>query len=436
MHTSNKNQTYKRFIEAIVHRFGDVSRADIHKLTNLRPSTISGLVRELLKEKRLIETGPGANRLGRKQVLLRLNERYKFILGIEFDDEIVVAAIMSLRPEVTHMVSEATYLGGGIEGLVKQLKSCSNKVMRKAGIKPHSLLGIGIADPGLIDTRRGITLISSTIDFWKQVPLKQRFELEFKIGTLVESRTRAKAWAERILGAGGMKDNLIYVDYGSGIGAGVIVDGKLLYGRDCAVGEFGHTRIMEGGPACKCGSIGCLEAIAGAGAIRSRIRQVVEEGASPGIHLSSEFDSAMTTAWTVLEAAKSGDKICRNIVADMARHLGLGIANLVNLFNPSVVVLDKRLELGGEGLLEQIVRIIGRQSLSSSSDGIAVKFGTLDSKAGVLGIGLCILDRHFRIPSLTVPKFLTRPRTTPKGYQGASDDAQPGESRDVPAQPN
>ena len=419
---SDKSELYKRLVEAVVYRFGESSRVDIHKVTNLRPSTITVLVRELLKEKRLIEVGPGLNRIGRKRVLLRLNERYRFILGIEFDDETVVTGIMNLRPEVTHMVCEETCLAGGVEGLIKQLKSCSNRVMRKAGIKSRSLLGIGIADPGLVDSRRGLTLISSTIDFWKQVPLKRVFEQEFKVPTLVESRTRAKAWAERTLGAGKMSNNMVYVDYGSGIGAGIIVDGKLLYGRDCAVGEFGHTRIMEGGPACKCGSIGCLEAVAGADALRSRIRRVVEEGASPGIRAASDVDSATTTAWTVLEAAKSGDKICRNIVADMARHLGLGIANLVNLFNPSVVVLDKRLDLAGEAFLEQIVRIIGRQSLSSSSDGMTVKFGRLDSKAGVLGIGLGILDRHYRIPSFIVPRFMTRPRRNPDGHQGDSSD--------------
>jgi predicted NBD/HSP70 family sugar kinase len=117
----------------------------------------------------------------------------------------------------------------------------------------------------------------------------------------------------------------------------------------------------------------------------------------------------------------------------VAGHLGLGIANLVNLFNPSVVVLDKRLALASVPILDQIVRIIGRQSFSISSDGVEVKFGALDSKAGVLGIGLGVLDRHYRIPSLSVPRFMIRPRTAPEGYQGISDDALVGDARDVPA---
>ena len=111
------------------------------------------------------------------------------------------------------------------------------------------MVGIGIADPGLVDSRRGITALSSTIEFWKLVPLKEIFETEFELPTIVESKTRAKTVAERMLGAGNKLENLVYIDYGVGIGAGIVVDGHLLYGRGCAVGEFGHTHVTEDGPA-------------------------------------------------------------------------------------------------------------------------------------------------------------------------------------------
>lgn len=123
-----------------------------------------------------------------------------------------------------------------------------------------------------------------------------------------------------MLGAGEQSNNLIYVDYGGGIGVGIVVDGRLLYGQDCGSGEFGHTHVMRGGPACKCGSIGCLEAVAGASAVEAQMRKALAEGATS--QALTGGDSSKIAAWSILSAAKSGDKISSNLVSEMASYLG------------------------------------------------------------------------------------------------------------------
>lgn len=293
-----------------------------------------------------------------------------------------------------------------MEGLLTQLQACARRVIREAGIRSESVLGMGIADPGLVDSRRGVTTTSSTIDFWREVPLKQTFEQEFKRPTIVESKTRAKAVAERMLGAGDKCENMIYVDYGVGIGAGIIVDGRLLYGQDCAAGEFGHTHTVEGGPACKCGSFGCLEAAVGTNAIVTWVSKALGEGANSSL---AGLDAKDITAWMVLEAASAGDKICGNIVAELGNCLALGIANLVNLFNPAIVVLDKRLETAGDVLLDHIMRVIKRQALSNSVERLSLRFAKLASEPGLLGIGILVLDKYFEIPALRPPQFMIEP---------------------------
>lgn len=388
-------------------KFGPISRVRLHHLTKVRRTTVSVLVRQLLEQGKLLEAGRADNPRGKKQILLRLNPEYGYIVAVEFDDELVAAAIMDLSPKINHIVRERTQLNGGVAGLIQQLLRCARQAMREAGVKPGSLVGIGIADPGLVDSRRGVTLTSSTIDFWKEIPLKQVFENEFGVATEVESKTRAKAVAERMLGAGQQCNNLIYLDYGAGIGVGVIADGGLLYGQDCGSGEFGHTHVMRGGPACKCGSIGCLEAIAGASALESQMRKALAEGATSQALALAGGDSPTITAWSILSAAKSGDKISSYLVSEMASHLGLGLANLVNLFNPSVIVLDKRLELAGDGLLHQIQQIVRRQALRSSSEHLALRFGKLGEECGLLGVGMLVLRRYFEIPALRQPNFLT-----------------------------
>ncbi len=404
-----KSHRDKKIIEAVVRRFGPLSRVNIHEVTGLRRSTISSLVRGLLEDRKLLETGLSNNPMGRKQVLLSLNPDYGFVVALEFDDQAVVAAILDLSPRVRHLAQESVDLEHGVDGLVKQLQGCARRAIQEAGLAGRSPLGIGIADPGLVDSRQGTTLTCSTISFWKQVPLGRLFEQEFQVPVIVESKTRAKAIAERILGAGGAANDMIYVDYGTGIGAGIIVDGKVLYGRDCGVGEFGHTHNTDGKSACKCGSIGCLEALAGCAAIESKIHVALAEGAESEAADLARTDGSTITAWHVLQAAHRGDKISVNIVAEVSRYLGLGISNLVNLFNPSVVVLDHRLEVAGDGLLSQIWQIIRRQALRCSVDHLMFRYGTLGNEAGVLGTALVVLDKYFEIPTMTPARFKARP---------------------------
>ena len=141
---AKKSERDKHVVEAVVRRFGPVSRVGIYKLTNFRRNTISSIVRQLLLEGRLVEDGRSNNPLGRKQILLRSNEEYGFILGVEFDDESVVAGVMDLRPQVKRSIEEPTYLKGGREGLIKQLKSCVRRVMRETNLDVKSPVGIGI----------------------------------------------------------------------------------------------------------------------------------------------------------------------------------------------------------------------------------------------------------------------------------------------------
>jgi predicted NBD/HSP70 family sugar kinase len=390
-----KSQRDKHLIEALVYQQGPISRVSIHALTNLRRSTISLLTRQLLTEGKLIEAGPSDNPLGRKQILLDLNRKFGFLVGVEFDDERVTAGVMDLQPSVTRVITEATDLSHGKEGLLRQLQSVVRRVVAASRLPWTKLLGIGIADPGLVDTRRGVTTSSSTIDFWNDVPLTATFEREFKVPVLVESKTRAKAITEQRLGVGQREPNMIYLDYGTGIGAGVIVDGKLLYGHNCGVGEVGHTNMVRSGPTCKCGSNGCLEAVAGAGAVENRTRKALSEGVSSRLLAMAQEDPSRITVWLVLEAARAGDKMCWNIVAEIAEEIGVAMANLVNLFNPSMIVFDQRLSVTGEEFLNLISRVVKSNALAGSASGLSLRFATLGREAGLLGVGLQILERQF-----------------------------------------
>lgn len=410
----------KHLIEVLVRGQGPISRVEIFHQTKMRRSTISILTRQLLSEGKLVEVGLSNNPLGRKQILLKHNPKFGFVVGIEFDDESLTAGVMDLETAILHSFTEPTNLADGREGLLEQLEQAARRVIRESELPWARLLGVGIADPGLVDTRAGVTASCSTIDFWNQVPVREYLENALQVPTLVESKTRTKTIAERMLGGGEKQPNMIYLDYGTGIGAGVIVDGHLLYGKNCGVGEVGHTHIQKSGPTCKCGSSGCLEALAGADAVEHRVRQALADGVVSAA-LSGDGPAGITV-WKVFEAAAAGDKLCWNIMAEVAEDLGIATANLVNLFNPSLIVLDQRLSIAGDEFLGMITHVIKRQALAGSANTVSVRYAQLGREAGLRGVGLRVIDEYFGQRPIPAPvgEETTRGRTKSRPVTRAS----------------
>lgn len=388
----------KAVIAALIRREGELSRIEIHRLTNLRPATISKLTKELIDEGRIEEAGRSDNPTGRKQVLLRSNPEFGFVIAVDFDAENVRAALVDLEPRVRGpVVEETTILDQGNDGLIAQLLRCTHRAIECSGVMPGKVLGIGVGDPGLVNANEGTSIFASTIESWHQVPLRLIFEDEFFTPTLIANNTRTKAVAERLMGAGEGSDDMIFVEYGRGIGSGIITGGRLLEGSRWAAGEFGHTHVTEDGPACRCGSFGCLEAIAGIGALEASMRRAIRQGGiSQALSLAGgEIENL--TGWHVLKAARDGDKMSVALVESVSTYLGLGLANLANLFNPSLIVLDKRLSLAGDQFLDQIKRVVQRQALSHVTETLQFRYASLGDEASLLGPALLVLERIFEL---------------------------------------
>lgn len=432
-HASTKRNHDQRIIEATIFRFGPVSRVEIQKLTHLHPTTISHRVRELLAEGSLGEAGRADNPTGRKQVRLRLNEEHAFVVGVAFDDESVIAGVMNLHPKLKSMVTMRTRLNEGPEEFEKQLLACAGQAIKQAGVDTMSILGIGVAGSGLMNSRAGTLVFSATVGLDREIPLRQIFERQFGVRTFIEHLGRAKAVAERAFGAAAGAKDMIYVEYGkTGIGAGIILDQRLVYGSGSAAGEIGHTHVTEDGPVCKCGSFGCLEALVGAAALGARVRRAIADGGFSEALALAGGDVNAISGFTVLKAAGMGDKVCVVVAEQLANYLGLALANIVNSLNVSTVILDPRLGLAGPGILDQIVRVIKKQSLNYATKNLVVCFGKLEVEASLLGLASLAIERHFEVPMFKPPRFMvdvlpTRASQLP--YRNASGRTKPGRSQ-------
>ena len=390
----------------VVRNFGPVSRVEIHRLTKLRTSTISLLTKELIDEGRITAAGLSDNPTGRKQVLLKLREEQGFVLAFEFDADNVVAAVLDLRPGIRALIREKTNSSDGTTGVLEQLKACGRTALEQANVRRDQLLGIGVGDVGLVNRKTRVSVMTSQFEFWRNVPIGNVLEREFGAVVELENATRCRGNAERMLGSGASSDDMIYVEYGAGIGAAIVTGGRLLEGVRTSAGEFGHTRVVEHGPPCQCGSFGCVEAVASATALAARFRAVYREGShSRAVELAGG-DPNKVTGWHVMAASREGDKISSAIVEEMARHLGIGLANMVNLLDPALIVLDQRLSVCGTGFLDQLMRTIRLQALSHLTADLEIRFGTLGDEAGVLGAALLVVEQLFAIPDLKPPRFM------------------------------
>jgi len=396
----------KAVIAALIRSKRQISRIEIHRLMNLRPATVSKLTRELIEEGRIEEASRSDNPTGRKRVLLRSNNEFGFIIVVAFDAENVRAALVNLEPRICGpVVQESAIVDQGSDGLIAQLVRCTHQAIETTEVSRDKLLGIGVSSPGLVNVSEGICVIASNIAFWRQIALRRIFEDEFATPTLIVNNNKSKAMAERSLGAGAGVDDMIFVGYGRGIGSGIISGGRVLEGSRWAAGEFGHTHVTEDGPACCCGSFGCLEAIAGIGALEARARRAISQGGFSHALALAGGEIGHLTGWHVLDAARDGDKMSVALVEEVATYLGLGLANLANLFNPSLIVLDKRLSRAGDEFLDQTKRVVLRQALGHVTETLQFRYATLDYEAGLLGPALMVIDRIFETGSPAPSNF-------------------------------
>ncbi len=397
----------KKIILNTIRENQPLSRTKIKEMTNIRPGTITALVKDLKKGAFIIEEGKEKSLRGRRQSLLRINGEKYFALGLEFDADRVIALLVDLNGTVIARSGSTTRHcesaladvaisdvgeNKGKEAIIKKIVAVASVLSR--GIPYEKLLGIGIADPGIVNSKEGISLFSSLIPGWENVSLGKILNEKLKIPVKLIGAPKAKVLAEFNSGVGKRIKNLLFIEFSSGIACGVISDGKLLRGYNEMAGELGHTHISPDGAICGCGSYGCLEAVAAMPAIVKKVKKSIKAGSESLIKYSE--DGKITTS-RIFEAASKGDKLCLNILDESAHYLGLGIANAINLFNPEMVIFDQRMTLSGQFFLEEIKRVIKRQALRFSTASLKFAVSSLGEKAGPLGAATIILDKFFKL---------------------------------------
>ncbi|NIN70289.1 MAG: ROK family protein [Anaerolineae bacterium] len=316
-------------------------------------------------------------------------------LGIDLGGTKIITAIVDGRGRIVARDYRETEAQDGPTAVLGQMTEAASSVIAESGVNSAGITGVGIAAPGPIDAHSGVVTAPPNLPGWKDVPLKQLIKDRLGLPTALENDANAAALAEHRFGAGRGTKHMIYVTASTGIGGGFILDGRLYAGATGSAAEIGHMTILPNGPFCGCGNRGCLEALASGRAIAGEARELVHGGARTRIADLAHGDPDRISAKLVAQAAAEGDAEAGRILDQAMSYLGIGMANLVNLFNPELLVIGGGLTKMGERLFGPVRSIIDQRAFPANAHAVRVIPAELGDDVGVLGAAaVAMLSQH------------------------------------------
>lgn len=372
---------------------GPLSRTEIAKRTKLGLSTLTKITDDLIAEGMIKVIGEGDSNGGRRPVYLELNHSYGYVLGVKIEKDRMIIALTDLRAEILEKLIIEYPPGASADRVIKDLIQGISALMKKNNSLHGNWLGIGIAVSGLVDKKTG-RLIFSTLLGWEEVPFRRILQEQFSVPIFIDNDVNTYTLAELANGCGKEVGNFILVSTGVGIGAGLVLDGKLFRGEFGGAGEIGHMVIYGDGNPCYCGRKGCLEAHAGEKFIINETKWLLIQAKDSSLH---EKSSALTYA-DVLEAAQTGDCCARQAFFTAGRNLGIGLVNLINIINPAVIVLAGEGLSGQEFLVSGIREALRTNFFTKYQKTFDLRISTLGDDAWEKGAALLVINEHFREP--------------------------------------
>lgn len=353
-----------------------VSRQQLAKITGLTGAAVTIITRELIDLGYIYEIGQGISQGGRRPIQLKFNQDAAYVLGIDISVDETVIGISNLKNMPTEYIRVKLDLSSPDKG-VKSLINVLRKIICENKAKSKGIVSLGISFPGLIQQNTGKILTAVNFSAaWEGYSLKSSIENVLKLPVHIENNAHAAVLGERWFGSGQEYKNLVYINIGYGISAGIIIEDQIVQGAKGHAGEIGHLVVEEHGPKCKCGNKGCLEAICGITALKMRLSNMLN---LPKIIEDDEFFKV------VRENSSEGLVIMR----DVGRHIGLVTAYIINLYNPDVVFIGGKTAQAAPIFMDVLLDTVKRHALPKLVDETQILVSCLNGKAG--WIGACAL---------------------------------------------
>jgi len=307
------------------------------------------------------------------------------VLAVDLGGTKIIAAIISDKGQVMAREYYLTLAEEGPQSVIDRILSAIDHILGSVNLDLSKLHSISLAAAGTIDLDKGLVTLSPNLPGWCNIPLRDIVKEKYRVDTFLINDASAAALGEHHFGAGRGVNNLVLLTLGTGIGGGIIINGELYSGPCGSAGEIGHTTIDVNGPRCGCGNVGCLEMLASGTAIAQEAVRRISQGERSSLTKILDGKVANITAKEVSLAAQNGDSLALAVISQAATYLGVAMVNLVNIFNPEMIIIGGGMAQMGDFLLNTARQVVKERAFPLSAQAVRIVTAQLGDNAGVLG---------------------------------------------------
>lgn len=379
----------------VIKNNGSLSRADIAKLTGLTPASVTNITKILIESDYLIERGIGESSGGRPPIILEINIKARYIIGVSIGVGSIDVVLTDLGAEI--VTKKTIYIDENNineEYVFTHLINLINEVIEISEIDRKKIVGIGVAMHGVVNPILGISQYAPYYN-WENVNIKSILEEKFEYPVFLDNDVRAIALGESLFGAAKRIDNFVAINISNGIGAGIIIDNKPYYGVDYSAGEIGHMVVEQDGSLCNCGNYGCLESVASNKSVERKVIRSIKQGVSTLLTNEVE-DIEKISIRDISIAASKGDELSISVLKETARYIGVGISGLVNILNPKLIVLVGDIFEQDKIMIKTLSEVVKKRGLRISTENVKIVKSDLGENAAVIGAATLVIQEVFK----------------------------------------
>lgn len=307
-------------------------------------------------------------------------------IGIDLGGTNIAAAVVDGNGKIICKASTPTRVEQGFQAIVKSMADLSRSLIEEAGLKPKDINSVGIGSPGTIDQEKGEIVHAYNLGF-NHSPIREEFIKHLGLPVYIGNDANVAAYGEFVYGAGnGKYKDLVAVTLGTGLGAGIVLNGKLVCGSFNGGAELGHVVLVVDGEQCNCGRKGCWEKYSSATALIEQAKKAAEKNPSSLLNQLVENDLSKMNAKIPFDAAQQGDRVAQDVIYEYTRLLAIGIGNIINMVQPEIIVIGGGVSAQGDNLLLPLVEMV-KKEVFGGGDYLNTKImiAELGNDAGIIG---------------------------------------------------
>ncbi len=398
---NNRNTADHAFVREInlssvlrlIYSAAPLSRAQLASKTGLNKSTISSLVEDLLDRKLIHETGINSIGTGRPATQLEINSNVGAVVGIELGVDFVAVVLADFKGRILGRKQVNADPAASQEKTLGLTQALIDEIMHKSDGMGLKVLGLSFSIPGTIDLEKGILIFAPNLQ-WHNVAFRQVFSGSTGLKVFIENDANAAAIAEHLFGVAQHLRDFLFVFAGVGLGGGLFLDGHLYRGIGGYAGEIGHTPIIAEPfqKPCRCGNLGCWETYANQLSIVERVQERMTAKRSDLISSLMETQNAPLSISIIKQAADEGDSYALESLAEAGMAMGIGLAGLVNIFNPEKIILGGPISVAGKYLLPSIRQSVNKHAMRETVNQTEINISAFGPDASVIGAVAVVAD--------------------------------------------